>query len=128
LPAAEKNDLATESETRLYTSLKFLSSDEQEGRGIGTAGLDRAADFLAAEFKQIGLKTGLIDGGPFQAFEMVTEAEMGKEQSLTFVAPTAAGEDAAADVAAALGTDFNPLAIGTAGKFDAPLVFVGYGI
>ncbi len=33
-----------------------LSSDAMEGRGIGTEGLQRAADFIAAEFKRIGLK------------------------------------------------------------------------
>ncbi len=34
-----------------------LSSDEMQGRKTGTPGIEKAADFIAAEFKTIGLKT-----------------------------------------------------------------------
>jgi len=36
--------------------IKTLSSDEMEGRGTFTPGIDRAAKFIENEFKQIGLK------------------------------------------------------------------------
>ena len=36
--------------------IKTLSSDDMEGRGTFTAGIDRAAKFIENEFKQIGLK------------------------------------------------------------------------
>ena len=40
--------------------IKTLSSDEMEGRGTFTPGIDRAAKFIENEFKQIGLKA--LDG------------------------------------------------------------------
>ena len=40
--------------------IKTLSSDEMEGRGTFTPGIDRAAKFIENEFKQIGLKP--LDG------------------------------------------------------------------
>src|SRR4051812_45680602 len=57
-----------DSEARLRQSVTFLASDELEGRGIGTSGLDQAADYIAKQFKQLGLRTDLFDGGPFQEF------------------------------------------------------------
>ena len=36
--------------------IKTLSSDEMEGRGTFTPGIDKAAKFIENEFKQIGLK------------------------------------------------------------------------
>ena len=45
LDAAEPNASAT----RLAGAVEFLSSDELEGRGVGTDGLDKAADYIASE-------------------------------------------------------------------------------
>src|SRR6516162_8915741 len=40
---------------RLRKDLTFLTSDECEGRGAQTHGLQIAADYIAAEFKRLGL-------------------------------------------------------------------------
>ena len=45
--------------------IKTLSSDAMEGRGTFTPGIDRAATFIEAEFKKIGLKT-LPDQGSYR--------------------------------------------------------------
>lgn len=44
--------------TREYTDhlIKTLSSDDMQGRGTFTPGIDKAASFIEAEFKMIGLK------------------------------------------------------------------------
>lgn len=55
-------------EARLAADARHLASDEMGGRGLGTEGLDRAADFIAARFAELGLKTTALDGGPFQTF------------------------------------------------------------
>src|SRR5690242_13617643 len=57
-----------QSEARLRRDVTFLASDECEGRGPGTRGIDRAADHIAGQFKQAGLKPGGADGGYFQPF------------------------------------------------------------
>jgi hypothetical protein len=114
-------------EARLGEAAKYLSSDALEGRGVGTKGLDLAAQYIADEFRAIGLKTELFGGGPFQTFNVTTGATLGSPNELTLVGP--AGEDGAPRrIDLKVGEDFNPLAIGGSGKFDLPLVFVGYGI
>jgi len=40
----------------LKTDVTFLAADELGGRAIGTVGEEKAADYLAAEFKKIGLQ------------------------------------------------------------------------
>src|SRR3954463_350578 len=48
--------------TRDYVDhlIKTLSSDDMQGRGTFTPGIDKAASFIESEFKQIGLKP--LDG------------------------------------------------------------------
>jgi hypothetical protein len=50
-------------------TIQFLSSPELEGRGVGTAGLERAATYIAADFTQIGLKPLPGRTDYFQPFE-----------------------------------------------------------
>ena len=120
LAAAEN---AAESESRLRESVTHLASDALEGRGVGTEGLDKAAEFIARRFGELGLRTDLYDGTPFQTFEATIGAEMGpaERNHLSLVAP-----DERVDLK--LSESFTPLATGGTGKFDAPLVFAGYGI
>jgi Peptidase family M28/PDZ domain len=126
-PLARAAEEATAVEARLAETAKFLSSDELEGRGVGTKGLDVAAAYIADRFRAIGLKTELFNGGPFQTFNVTTGATLGSPNDLALVGP--AGDDGKPRrIALAIGEDFNPLAIGGSGKLDLPLVFVGYGI
>jgi len=57
-----------ESDARLARAVMYLSSDELEGRRLGSAGLDSAAEYIAEQFKSAGLKTDLYEGTPFQKF------------------------------------------------------------
>ena len=118
------------SEARLATSTKLLSSDEFEGRGVGTKGIDKAADYIAAEFARLGLKTDLFDGGPFQKFPMTVRTDLGPKSKnrLVLVGPPEEGTEGPAKVDFELGKSFTPLAVGGSGNVAAPLVFVGYGI
>ena len=117
---------ASESQQRLSSTVQYLSADEREGRGVGTKGLDAAADFIAKEFARLGLKTELYQGQPFQEFSLVTNSEMGKKSDnhLQFKS----SEKDKTPVKLTLGEQFTPLAIGGSAKFAAPMVFVGYGI
>ncbi|HWB08221.1 MAG TPA: M28 family peptidase [Pirellulales bacterium] len=126
--AAENAAEGRATEERLYEAVKLLASDELEGRGVGTKGLDRAADFIAEQFAAAGLKTAVVEGGPFQKFNMVVATEQGEPNRLAFARPADAGQAESQTVELKLGEDFNPLAIGGSGKFDLPLVFAGYGI
>lgn len=59
------------SEARLVEHVRYLAAPEREGRGLGTKGLDAAEQYLAAQFKSIGLKPASADGSYQQVFEAV---------------------------------------------------------
>ncbi len=54
------------SQRRMMQTIRYLSSDELKGRGLGTAELDTAADYIAAKFKEYGLQP--MDKDYFQKF------------------------------------------------------------
>jgi len=118
------------SDDRLGEGVRYLASDELQGRGVGTEGIDKAADYIAREFAAMGLDTKAVEGGPFQKFQMTIGADEGKANELKFIGPEVKeGESAKRLVLVpSRGKDFNPLALGGSGKLDAPLVFAGYGI
>jgi acetylornithine deacetylase/succinyl-diaminopimelate desuccinylase-like protein len=122
--ADEKADV----EKRLSESAKLLASDEWEGRGVGTEGLNKAAEYIAQQFASMGLKTDSFDGTPFQKFNVVTHSEPGKQNRLKLAGPPVEGGQEPRTWDLEMGKDFTPLAVGGGAAFDAPLVFAGYGI
>ena len=60
---------AQSAQQRILTDLKYLADDAREGRGAGTEGLDSAAAYLAAQFRQSGLRPAGTDEF-FQMFEL----------------------------------------------------------
>ena len=66
-------------ERRLTETSAFLASDELKGRGLGSEGLETAARYVAEQFAQIGLKTELLDGSPFQKFQVTTDVSPGTD-------------------------------------------------
>ncbi len=58
------------SEEAMMQSIRFLSSEELKGRGLGTEELDKAAQYIAEKFREAGLKPGGDKGKSyFQTFE-----------------------------------------------------------
>lgn len=55
--AAAKPDYDLVTPSSLEAHLRFLSSDLLEGRGTPSRGLDIAAEYIAAQFRLVGLKT-----------------------------------------------------------------------
>ena len=53
----------------------YLSDPKREGRGIGTAGIDAAADYIAENFETYGLKPGADNGTFFQEWDVKTGPE-----------------------------------------------------
>jgi len=52
----------------LLARVRALASEEMEGRGVGTAGLDRAAESIAAAFREAGLRPAGDGGTYFQSW------------------------------------------------------------
>jgi hypothetical protein len=109
----ELNQAAME---RMKKDVTFLASPECEGRGATTQGLKKAGDYVAAEFKKIGLKPG-FQGSYFQPYAIA-----GAVGSLELAGPQ--GQK----LKLKQGDHFIPLGYDQKGEVDAPLVFAGYGV
>ena len=73
-PAFEKRsalaDLAPAfSSNRMMEHIKYLASDDMQGRGIGTQELDEAAKYIAEKFEKYGLIPSGDGGSYYQNFE-----------------------------------------------------------
>src|SRR5687768_5125951 len=97
-------------------SIAYLASDQLEGRGPGSAGLDRAADYIAEQFQSIGLRKLPGQKSFFQRFEMTAAMELGPKTALRVgERPFTPHED------------FVPLGMSGEGAFAGEVVFAGYG-
>lgn len=107
-------------------AVRYLASDELEGRGAGTAGIDKAADYIAGIFKELKLQPPPGWNGYFQEFPLTTSTTIDPKTTI------AAGKDkgwvGAVEGGAQLNRDYRPLSFSSEGAFDAPVVFVGYAI
>ncbi len=115
-------------EARYMAHVRFLSSDRLEGRGNGTPGLERAAEYIAGAFEAAGLEPGGDEGTWFQAFEVDVRREPLPGDVLTISSETGETEFR-------LGQQYHPLSIldrresGSLDELqDLPVVFAGYGI
>ncbi len=127
-PQAATADDALAIERRLAADARHLASDELEGRGLGTKGIDLAAEHIANEFQTIGLQTALFEGSAYQTFTVTTTVKIGPSNELTLQGPPEAEGASARLTTLKPGEDFTPMAASGTGTLDLPVVFVGYGI
>ncbi|HEY3827385.1 MAG TPA: M28 family peptidase [Bryobacteraceae bacterium] len=105
---------------RYLSHIKFLASPEMKGRESGSPELEKAAQYIAAQFKTDGLKP--VDGKNYlQAFEITTSAKLGKANRLDFTM-----KDDAESLQT--GKEFVPINFSARGKVSGGVVFAGYGI
>lgn len=118
-----KIDLSpTAIEQRLKRDVEYLASDELEGRGIRTRGLEIAGDYLAKEFSAAGLNLSWFDGTPFQEFQLLNGSRKGAVQRVLFNRPDGEKYLLTPNV------DFSSLTKTTMGTMTLPVAFAGYGI
>ena len=111
-PAAENPVERTERLAKAFQSgVDVLAADDMEGRGLGTAGLRKAADWIEARLRAEGLEPAF--GASYrQSFQVKTGVAMRPGNRLGGVA----------------NGDWTPLGFSSAGEFSGELAFVGYGI
>jgi len=103
---------------RWLADAKYLSSDQLKGRGNTTPELDEAAAYIAEQFRKAGLE--VLPEGAFQPFEANVGAELGTDNSLALLAPSARSYR--------IRQHFIPLSTSGSGERSGELAFVGYGI
>ena len=99
------------------TFVRTLADPKWEGRGIGTAGIDSAAAWIAKRLRLAGLEPAGDSGGWFQSFEVTTG-----------VVPEPPCELRMSGRTFPLGAALQPLGFSNNGSAHARLVFAGYGI
>jgi hypothetical protein len=109
------------SQERMKKDIFFLASKECEGRGVDTQGINKAADYIANEFKKAGLKPGGVNGTYFQPFT-ISGGFTVREATVQLVGPLGQKIDLK------MFQDYQVLDLSTSGEVTAPLVFAGYGV
>ena len=121
IAAPPKPDLSAE---QWWADIAAIADDRNEGRQVGSEGYLRAANYVVARFKSLGLKPAGDNGDYFQPIAFT-------EQAINHAASSAQLVDAQGKMQPlSAGTD---LLISAGGgprpvTIDAPLVFIGYGL
>ena len=119
--AQQTSDITVE---ELRAHVKFLSSDELEGRRTGTRGNLLAAGYIAGEFAQHGVEP--VQGMYLHDFPYLKSVTPGAANHLAFAGSTNEGEEEYEELL--LGVDFTPLGFSSSGSIRGEMAFVGYGI
>ena len=114
--------VAAQQPDRIQRDVKYLASDDLEGRLTGSKGATEAAHYVAKEFSRLGLKPLIAkangtDNRYLQQFPYVAGVSLGKNNSFVFGKETLA-----------VGTDWLPLGFSSSANAAGDVVFAGYGI
>jgi Zn-dependent M28 family amino/carboxypeptidase len=124
LPAAARAAAASIDPEKIRAHVRFLSLDLLEGRGPGTRGAELAAEYIATQFALAGVKPAGDNGTYFQRVPLYAVHTIEDKTKFAFVPANGQPVDLA------YGTEIT--AKDQTGQpetdFDAPIVFVGYGI
>jgi aminopeptidase YwaD len=105
----------------LISHITYLASDELEGRRAGSKGAEKAAAYIANEFKTYGLVPLGNNHSYLQTFDFVSGVRLGSTNEFT----TRSGNGSKA---LTVNRDFRPLGFSTSGSYSGEVVVVGYGI
>lgn len=124
-PPPAVTELPAPSADAIRADMEFLASDDLEGREAGTPGYDLAADYVAAEFAEIGLKPAGDAGTYFQTISFLrsVRAPEGRLMEVTNTA-TGAAVPFTENVDYAMGGSLTA----TSSDVTGEAVFVGFGI
>ena len=124
LPPAARAAAASIDPERIRQHVRFLSLDLLEGRGPGTRGSELAAEYIATQFALEGLQPAGDSGTYFQKVPFYAVHTIDDKTNFSFVTSSGAPIDLK------YGTEIvaKDQTGQPAADFDAPIVFVGYGI
>jgi hypothetical protein len=117
-PSTVEQDIAR----RVRADVEFLASDSLEGRDTGSKGYAIAADYVAAQFRSLGLEPAGENGSWFQQVPFRRASHEG-QPSLTM---TIGGRQVALD--SSRDATVRPSVTDKLRQLSAGFVFVGYGI
>jgi len=124
LPSAASAAAASIDAEKIRAHVRFLSLDLLEGRGPGTRGAELAAEYIATQMALAGVEPAGENGTYFQKVPLVAVHTIEDKTKFAFVPASGAPVDLA------YGTEIvaKDQTGQASAEFDAPIVFVGYGI
>lgn len=114
-PKLQRENLFINDVDRVQADASWLAAAQQEGRGVGSKGIERAANYIAQRFKKLGADAGQNDGYQ-QKFQVVVGAAVGPGNWLQINGQRVDKQD------------HMPLAFSKTGEARGELVFANYGI
>lgn len=109
--------------SRVRGDIEYFASDDQEGRGIETQGIERSAERIIAEYQKLGLQPAMPEGSFRQPFEVpIGDVVISEVTHVRLTAPDGTVTELK------LGEEFQPIRRGANGEAIGELVFLGYGI
>lgn len=110
-------------EADLRSEVGYLASEELEGRLTGTPGAQKAAAYIADEFRKAGVQPLGQDGTYYQGFEFSGGVKViTNENRLTIQGADGVAKELKME------QDFRPLAFSDNGRMEGDVVFAGYGL
>jgi hypothetical protein len=105
---------------RYIAHIKFLAAPEMKGRASGSPELEKAAHYIAAQYRADGVKPP-AGHDYLQAFEVTTSARLGRGNRLEFLS-------GGRSRSLTMNEEFVPFNFSSSGKVSGAIVFAGYGI
>ncbi len=112
------NDITAD---ELKQHVRYLASDELQGRMSGTAENRLAAEYIASQFKIYGLKPGGDNATFFQKFKFVSEIKPGENNKLNVNIENTI-------INFSVDIDYRPMAFTSDTSVTGNFIFAGYGI
>jgi len=106
---------------KLMEHLRYLASDELQGRGNGSPELEQAAHYIAELFREYGLLPAGNQQTYFQELDVGMGRSLGPENQVIL-------ETGTEQIQLQVQRDYVPLTSGPDAVVQGPLVFAGFGI
>jgi hypothetical protein len=115
---ASTQDTLTPAARRVRTDVRFLADDRQEGRGIGTAGLERAGAYIRDAFAGAGLQASFQDFTVPSDAPAVLHTNLGGKATRNVVAVIPGNSPALRGEVVLVGAHYDHLGLGGFGALD----------
>lgn len=109
---------------RVQADVRWLSEDAREGRGVRTAGLQAAGDYVADAFRRAGVRPANPDGSYFQDFTLAADApgvmhtDLGGAETRNVVGVIPGTSPAQRGQVVVIGAHYDHLGLGGANALD----------
>ncbi len=113
----------SETLSRVTADIEYFASDQLEGRGVETKGIELAAERIISEYQKFGLKPAMPDDSYRQSFEITLgDVVIADSTRVELTAPDGTKTELT------LNEQFQPIRRGANGAASGGLAFIGYGI